>query len=355
MQRRLASSPEAIYQSLKRRRERLEKRLREERIQKRGGEVRVELLKDLPSLTTDDLDELADAPTAEVEETAEQVVDQASAAQTIAELESEIATLNLLEALAMRVRRSGTDRKWEELSQLLQNHAEMFDPHGHRRKLVVFTEHRDTPLYLAEKIRGLFGRAESVVTIHGGMGREERHKAQEAFTQDKEVQILYGEHPEVRARLFAVVDNLADQEQCRTLLEERTLAHDSLDAAHVRRISEDLERAQARRLQPHFIASFFLEAFKLLGRGNGHRLALGPHGEMPKSCLRHPDAARAFVLAFDQQRQEGMGRADGGQAGKDCALRGEDRRGHATGRNQATRKEPLPFLRHEQYYRCLVT
>ncbi len=37
LQRRLASSPEAIYQSLKRRRERLEKRLREEEILKRGA------------------------------------------------------------------------------------------------------------------------------------------------------------------------------------------------------------------------------------------------------------------------------------------------------------------------------
>ena len=37
LQRRLASSPEAIYQSLRRRRERLEKRLREEQLLKRGG------------------------------------------------------------------------------------------------------------------------------------------------------------------------------------------------------------------------------------------------------------------------------------------------------------------------------
>ncbi len=41
LQRRLASSPEAIYQSLRRRRERLEKRLREEELLRRGGEVRL--------------------------------------------------------------------------------------------------------------------------------------------------------------------------------------------------------------------------------------------------------------------------------------------------------------------------
>ena len=38
-----------------------------------------------------------------------------------------------------------------------------------------------------------------------------------------------------------------------------------MDVTRVRQIREDMERAEARRLQPHFIASFFLEAFKLLG------------------------------------------------------------------------------------------
>jgi superfamily II DNA/RNA helicase len=66
----------------------------------------------------------------------------------------------------------------------------MFDPYGHRRKLVVFTEHRDTLNYLAERIRTLLGQTEAVVTIHGGMGREDRRKVQESFTQDKDVQVL---------------------------------------------------------------------------------------------------------------------------------------------------------------------
>ena len=38
-----------------------------------------------------------------------------------------------------------------------------------------------------------------------------------------------------------------------------------MDVTRVRQIREDMERAEARRLQPHFIASFFIEAFKLLG------------------------------------------------------------------------------------------
>lgn len=55
---------------------------------------------------------------------------------------------------------------------------------------VIFTEPRDTLNYLAERIAGLLGKREAVVTIHGGMGREERKKAQEGFTQDKDVEIL---------------------------------------------------------------------------------------------------------------------------------------------------------------------
>src|SRR3990170_1587009 len=128
LQRRLASSPEAIYQSLKRRRERLEARLREEKLLKRGTEVR---FGDMPILSSDDLEDIEDAPDAEIENTEEEVVDQATAARTIAELEIEITTLKNLEALALHVKRLGTDKKWEELSKLLQNNEEMFDSSSH--------------------------------------------------------------------------------------------------------------------------------------------------------------------------------------------------------------------------------
>src|SRR5258707_1163031 len=83
----LASSPEAIYQSLRRRRERLEKRVREEQLLKRGAETHLELVNDLPTLMADDLEDLDDAPDEEVEVLEEQVVDLASAARTIRELE----------------------------------------------------------------------------------------------------------------------------------------------------------------------------------------------------------------------------------------------------------------------------
>jgi superfamily II DNA or RNA helicase len=365
LQRRLASSPEAIYQSLRRRRERLEARLREAELLRRGD------LLDLaatPVLSEDDFEDLEDAPDAEVEAAEANVIDQATAARTIAELQLEIKRLQELEALGLAVRHSGRDRKWEELCDLLQNNAEMFDVHGSRRKLVIFTEHRDTLNYLAEKIRALFGRPEAVVAIHGGLPRDERRKAQESFSQDREVQVLvatdaageginlqrahlmvnydlpwnpnrleqrfgrihrigqtevchlwnlvaaetregevfsallhkieeeraalggqvfdvlgkvtfdneplrkllveairYGDRPEVRARLQQVVNTSLDTPHLQELLEERALVRDSLDASRVRRIREDMERAEARRLQPHFIASFFLKAFAQLG------------------------------------------------------------------------------------------
>ncbi len=244
----------------------------------------------------------------------------------------------------------------------------MFNAEGHRRKLVVFSEHRDTLNYLHERTSSLLGRPEAIVTIHGGMGREERRKAQNAFTQDKEIEILiatdaaseginlqrahlmvnydlpwnpnrleqrfgrihrigqtevchlwnlvakdtregdvflrllekldqerqalggqvfdilgqltfdnrplrellleavrYGDRPDVRARLYQIVEQAFDHDHIRKLIEERALTADTMDASKVRAIREDMERAEARRLQPHFIATFFSEAFKRLG------------------------------------------------------------------------------------------
>jgi hypothetical protein len=77
--------------------------------------------------------------------------------------------------------------------------------------------------------------------------------------------IRYGEQPEVRARLTRVVDNVLDKVKLQDLLEERALAHDAMDVTRVRKIREEMERAEAKRLQPYYIESFFLEAFKRLG------------------------------------------------------------------------------------------
>jgi SNF2 family DNA or RNA helicase len=388
LQRRLASSPEAIYQSLRRRRERLESRLRELEVLQRGSQVAGILPSSAPALDQDDVDDLEDAPDNEVQEAEEEILDQATAARSIAELKAEIETLKGLEMLALRVRRSGTDTKWREMASLLgeiftdaaitNRMADSATPFGAgeipppipspRQKLVIFTEHRDTVNYLEDRIITLLGREKAVVLIHGGMGREERLTAQEYFRHDPDVQVLlatdaageginlqrahlmvnydlpwnpnrieqrfgrihrigqtevchlwnlvadetregdvyhklldkleqarqalggqvfdvlgklefdgrglrellieairYGDQPEVRARLTRVIENALDHDKLQVLLEEKALAHDAMDASRVYRIREDMERAEARRLQPHYIESFFNEAFRRLG------------------------------------------------------------------------------------------
>ncbi len=77
--------------------------------------------------------------------------------------------------------------------------------------------------------------------------------------------IRYGEQPEVRARLTQVVEGAFDKTRIQDLLEEKALVQDSMDASGVQRVRADMERAEARRLQPHYTESFFLEAFHRLG------------------------------------------------------------------------------------------
>ncbi|MFQ3664066.1 MAG: helicase-related protein, partial [Chloroflexaceae bacterium] len=354
----------------------------------RGAARRVEAGWGAIDLSADDLDDLEDAPDHEVARVEEEILGQATAARTIDELKLEIANLARLEALALAVRQSGEDRKWRELASLLN---EIFTPAAianrlaeereayavgepprptpsPHQKLVIFTEHRDTLNYLAQRISTLLGRVEALVTIHGAMGREERLRAQEAFRHDPEVRVLlatdaageginlqrahlmvnydlpwnpnrleqrfgrihrigqtevchmwnlvaeetregdvyralldkleqartalggqvfdvlgklhfegrplrellieairYGERPEVRARLTQAIEHAVDRRRLQELLEERALAHDAMDSSQVARVREDMERAEARRLQPHYIESFFLEAFKQLG------------------------------------------------------------------------------------------
>ncbi|MDB5306884.1 MAG: rapA 3 [Gemmataceae bacterium] len=365
LQRRLASSPEAIYQSLKRRRERLSDRLRDEKFGGRGKKVVAETLDAAP----EDDDDL----TADEQETLEEaLVDQATAAKTIAELEVEIGILQGLEQQAKLVVASGQDRKWDELSTLLQNTPEMHDAEGRQRKMIIFTEHRDTLNYLTVKITDLLRRTDRVVTIHGGTHRDERKKVQALFRSDPEVRVLiatdaagegvnlqcahlmvnydlpwnpnrleqrfgrihrigqtevchlwslvaketregavyhrlleklrvesdalkgrvfnilgdvfeekslkdllieairYGDKPEVRARLTTRIDHAFDHSHLQQLLHRNALAQETMGQDRLFRVKEEMERAEARRLQPFFVRSFFLKAFDQLG-GVAHR------------------------------------------------------------------------------------
>ncbi len=376
LQRRLASSPEAIYQSLKRRRKRLEDRLAETKLMARGQSARgngiaetvleygVKKKIDLPE-NFDELDE--DLSAEEYELYAEQVVDQASAAETIPELEAEISSLISLEHQALTVVQSGNDKKWEELSCLLQDKPEMFTASGSRRKLIIFTEHKDTLNYLVARIGSMFGNTNAVRTISGGTNRDERRKIQEEFRNDPEVIVLiatdaagegvnlqnanlmvnydlpwnpnrleqrfgrihrigqtevchlwnivanetregevfqklfdkieiekaalggkvfdvlgeafdnvslkellvqairYGDDPKVKAKMNEVIEGALDSDHLKEIIRRNALVDQHMGLEELYAVKEEMEKAEARKLQPYFIRAFFTEAFQTLG------------------------------------------------------------------------------------------
>lgn len=185
LQRRLASSPAAIYESLRRRRKKLEKRLQEA---KRDKQL-VEYLENGDRYDDEYLSDLEEFPDSEFEELEIELADSATAAQTIQELDAEIMTLRNLEAQARQVRNTGNDRKWEELATLMQSEM-MFTQEGSRRKIVLFTEHRDTLDYLHQRLSTLLGNPSSIVTIHGGIRRSERLDVEDRFRNDPSVHVL---------------------------------------------------------------------------------------------------------------------------------------------------------------------
>lgn len=374
LQRRLASSPEAIYQSIRRRKEKLESRLDELRSGQSDARRTASISEADSELDYQDIEDLVDAPD-EMSSDDEEILDLATAARTAGELEAEIRSLRRLESLALAVRNGGEDKKWKELADLLSRMfadspgaaREQYKPSPHQ-KLVIFTEHRDTLCYLHQKITTLLGREDAVVVIHGGVKRDDRRTIQKSFMYDPKVRILlandaaseginlqrahlmvnydlpwnpnrieqrfgrihrigqeevchlwnlvaeetregdvyhtllikleearealggqvfdvlgkvqfmgkplrellleairYGESPEVRTRLTRAVSDAFDREQVQNLLDESFLARESMDTSTIHRVREDMERAEARRLQPHYIQSFFVEAFGRLG------------------------------------------------------------------------------------------
>ncbi len=185
LQRRLASSPFAIAQSLRRRREKLEDRL--EKLKNPAATKKASDWEEY-NLSPDVDDEMT---AEELEEIENELVDEATAAKTIPELQGEIELLKGLERDAQDVLKSGVDRKWDELSKILQSDAaEMFLPGGRRRKMIIFTEHKDTLDYLRKKITGVLGNPINVIEMHGGTRREDRLRAQEEFRQNPDVIIL---------------------------------------------------------------------------------------------------------------------------------------------------------------------
>jgi hypothetical protein len=78
---------------------------REMEILHRDGQVSGTTAAQGPTLDAEDIEDLDEAPDAEVEEREAQVLDQATAARSIEELRIEIETLKRLEGLALAMRR----------------------------------------------------------------------------------------------------------------------------------------------------------------------------------------------------------------------------------------------------------
>ena len=117
-------------------------------------------------------------------------MDAATAARTVAELDAEIAILDNLVELATHVRDSGNDRKWAELRSLLIDRSLLRDDDGNPRKLIIFSEHRDTLDYLTRQVRNVIGSDDAVLTIHGGTRRTDQVAVREQFTQEPHRRML---------------------------------------------------------------------------------------------------------------------------------------------------------------------
>jgi hypothetical protein len=243
----------------------------------------------------------------------------------------------------------------------------MREANGRQRKIIIFTEHRDTLNYLAIKISGLIGADDAVTMIHGGIKREERRKVQELFRNDPATRVLlatdaagegvnlqnanlmvnydlpwnpnrleqrfgrihrigqtevchlwnmvaagtregdvfarlfakleveraalggrvfdilgevfedkslkdllieairYGEDPEVRARLFQKIEGALDTAHLEHIISRNALCEEVMSTERLFAVKEELEKAEARKLQPYFIRAFFNQAFAQLG------------------------------------------------------------------------------------------
>lgn len=170
LQRRLASSTYALLKSLERRKNRLEDMLVsfEERIKYNQNHFNYEEIEDLSE---------------EERWEEEEIWETLSVADNEEELRKEILTLDELIKLAKSIINSEEEIKLKELKKSLQNLYTRYSA-PKERKILVFTESRDTLDYLEKKIISWGYRTN---TIHGGMKLDERVKAEGIFKNETDV------------------------------------------------------------------------------------------------------------------------------------------------------------------------
>src|SRR5262249_20389318 len=90
--------------------------------------------------------------------------------RTVTQLEQEIL---MIDGVLEQGRQVHEDAKFAKLRELIDS------PEYHREKVLIFTEHRDTLVYLQNQFAGM-GYTDRVAVIHGGMDATERER-QRAF------------------------------------------------------------------------------------------------------------------------------------------------------------------------------
>ncbi len=172
LQRRLASSTYALLKSLERRQNRLEEYLKEA---KRRNEI--------PGgpIDYDAVDDMSEEDRWEEEELWETL----SVAENREELKFEIETIKELIVMAKVIINREDEIKLRALKEAMDELRRQFtDPKD--KKILIFTESRDTLDYLENKLRGW---GYSTNCIHGGMKLEDRITAEKVFKNETEVLI----------------------------------------------------------------------------------------------------------------------------------------------------------------------
>ena len=180
LQRRLTSSSHAIYRSLKRRRDRLEELLAiPDKIREEGEDY----LK-ARRISEEELEDMAEDERARIEERLEHL----TIARNIDDVKAEIAVVDRLIEQAERVRAQEIESKLVHLrDQVLANLSADRSRQGlGDRKLLIFTEFRDTLDYLVGKLRGW---GYSVSTIHGSMNMDARIAAEHEFKHETQIMV----------------------------------------------------------------------------------------------------------------------------------------------------------------------
>jgi superfamily II DNA or RNA helicase len=177
LQRRLASSTQAIAESIRRRLEKQEGLLEE--LESLSPAQRTKRLAQIQGRLTDaeqDEDDLDDAER-------DLLTDEFTTAIELDQLRAEIAALRELLGQARRVRDHATDSKLTALRDCLAK-AEFNELKDGRGRLLIFTEHRDTLNHLLDHLTRW---GYSTCQIHGGMNPHERKRAQEDFRTSRQV------------------------------------------------------------------------------------------------------------------------------------------------------------------------